>query len=83
MVAPDLIILDVAMPVLGGLETLRTLKSDPATADIPVVLLTAHDEDSDIATGYQARAEVYLRKPFVPVQLLALLELLPERQAVV
>ncbi|MGH2688476.1 MAG: response regulator, partial [Actinomycetota bacterium] len=67
---PDLLLLDVMMPGLTGLEVCRTLKSDPATAGITIVMLTARAQDSDREAGQEAGAESYFTKPFSPVALL-------------
>jgi signal transduction histidine kinase len=69
---PDLILLDVAMPGRSGLEVCATLKTDPATATIPVVFITARGEQSDRLIGIAAGADEYLTKPFSPSELLAL-----------
>ena len=61
---PDVIILDVMMPGRDGLEVLASLKSEPATCHIPVVLLTAKSGDDDIWTGWQAGIDYYVTKPF-------------------
>ena len=68
---PDLILLDVMMPGIDGFEVLRRLRSDPATADIPVVLLTALDSDEDEERGLALGAADYLTKPVRPGVLLA------------
>jgi len=67
---PDLLLLDVMMPGVTGLEVCRTLKSDPATAGITIVMLTARAQDSDREAGRAAGAESYFTKPFSPVALL-------------
>lgn len=67
---PDLILLDVNMPRLNGFEVCRQLKSDPATAGIKVVMLTARANESDRVQGREAGADEYFVKPFSPVQLL-------------
>ncbi len=68
---PDLILLDVDMgPGPNGFEVCRTLKSDQTTNDIPVVMLTAHESDSDRAIGFAAGATQYLAKPFGPLELI-------------
>ena len=67
---PDLLVTDITMPHLDGIELLRRLKADPATAAIPVVLLSAKSQDSDIFEGKRSGAETYLPKPFSPAQLL-------------
>lgn len=61
---PDLVILDGMMPERDGLEVLASLKSDPDTRDIPVVLLTARATDADIWEGWRLRTDYYLTKPF-------------------
>ena len=61
---PDLILLDVMMPVLDGLETCRRLKADDATRDIPVIFMTALGETSDKLTGFRAGGVDYITKPF-------------------
>lgn len=61
---PDLIILDWMMPRRDGLGALAVLKADPATAHIPVVLLTAKATDSEVWEGWEAGADYYITKPF-------------------
>jgi CheY-like chemotaxis protein len=67
---PDLILLDVMMPRMDGLEVVRRLKSDPATKLIPVVLLSAKAQSTDIQHGVDAGADDYVTKPFDPLELL-------------
>jgi CheY-like chemotaxis protein len=67
---PELILLDVSMPGLSGLEVCRALKENPSTAAITVVLLTAMAQESDVAQGAAAGADDYFTKPFSPVALL-------------
>ena len=67
---PDLAILDVMMPGLSGFDVLRKLRQDPATADLPVILLTAKSRDTDIDTGFVTGAQDYVVKPFSPRELL-------------
>ncbi|MDR3089585.1 MAG: diguanylate cyclase [Desulfobulbaceae bacterium] len=61
---PDLILLDVLMPVLDGFETLARLKSDEATKDIPVIFITALSNDDDEEKGFVLGARDYIKKPF-------------------
>ena len=61
---PDLVVLDVMMPERDGLEVLASLKANPSTRDIPVVLLTARATDADVWHGWRAGADYYLTKPF-------------------
>jgi DNA-binding response OmpR family regulator len=61
---PDFVLLDVMMPKMNGLDVLQALKADPATADIPVIMLTAKAGDDDVWAGWSAGASYYLTKPF-------------------
>jgi signal transduction histidine kinase len=67
---PDLILLDVMLPGRTGIEVCATLKTEPDTAAIPVILLTAKGEKEDRALGLAAGADAYVVKPFSPVQLI-------------
>ncbi len=67
---PDLVILDIMMPKMDGLEVCRRLRADPDLADIPVILLSARAQDMDIREGLDIGASAYLTKPFDPVELL-------------
>jgi CheY-like chemotaxis protein len=68
---PNLIVMDVSMPELDGLAALLLLKADPATADIPVIMLTVRGHTMTRHQAEQSGAAVYLTKPFSPSQLLA------------
>lgn len=68
---PDLIVLDVMMPQLDGFETLKRLKANPLTSEIPVIMLTAKSQDADVFRGWQSGVDCYLTKPFNPMELLA------------
>lgn len=68
---PDLIILDVMMPEMDGLEVLTRLRDNPGTASIPVIMLTALDRYEDRLTGYKVGADHYISKPFTKAQLMA------------
>jgi len=61
---PDLILLDIMLPVINGLDVCRELKSNDKTAHIPIVMLTAKNEDVDIITGLELGADDYITKPF-------------------
>jgi response regulator RpfG family c-di-GMP phosphodiesterase len=74
---PDVIVLDVAMPVVDGLDFCRELKADPYTSDIPVILLTG--EELSQAAVARAGADAHLLKPFSPLALLSVVERLGER----
>jgi two-component system, OmpR family, phosphate regulon response regulator PhoB len=66
---PDLIILDLMLPDLGGLEICKALKADPKTQGIPVLMLTAKGEEVDRIVGFEVGADDYLTKPFSPREL--------------
>jgi two-component system phosphate regulon response regulator PhoB len=61
---PDLILLDLMLPGIGGIEVCRRLKADRETAEIPVLMLTARDSEVDIVKGLEFGADDYLTKPF-------------------
>ncbi len=67
---PDLILLDVMMPEMDGLEVLTRIKGDRGTASIPVILLTAKTRYQDVLGGYKTGADCYMTKPFTTTQLL-------------
>ena len=73
---PDIVLLDVMMPGLDGFAVCRTIKNDPATASIPVVLLTARDRAEDRAAGEKAGCDAYITKPFSPLTLVEKLSVL-------
>ena len=76
--SPEIVLLDVAMPRLDGVETCRRLRSDPATADATIVMLTGMpgiDEDRAAAAG----ADLFLTKPFSPLRLLRLVDAIGAR----
>lgn len=60
---PDLVILDVHMPVLNGLDALRLLRQRPDMDDLPVIILSGKDEYTDVRAGWGAGADLYLTKP--------------------
>ena len=66
----DLILLDIMMPQMNGLEVLTRLKENPDTASIPVILLSAKALDEDIRVGYKLGADEYITKPFTRTQLM-------------
>ena len=66
---PDLILLDVMMPVMTGYDALRTLKADPATMEIPVVMLSAKSQKTEVEEGLACGAREYICKPFTPKDL--------------
>jgi phosphate regulon transcriptional regulator PhoB len=68
---PDLVVLDLMLPGLDGLEVCRQLRRDPATAGIPIVMLTAKAEEVDRIVGLELGADDYVVKPFSPRELMA------------
>jgi DNA-binding response OmpR family regulator len=66
---PDLVLLDIMMPGISGLEVLERWRSDVATAAIPVVMLTAKAQENDVERGFQLGADDYVVKPFSPREL--------------
>src|SRR5438034_10908224 len=66
---PDLIVLDIMMPKLDGYETCKALKSNPATKNIPVILLSAKGRNVDQKVGFEVGADDYITKPFSPRKL--------------
>ena len=67
---PDLIVLDVMMPRMDGLEAAARLKRDPATSAIPIIMLSAKAQDVDVKAGRATGADEYITKPFDPLELL-------------
>ncbi|HEY6200017.1 MAG TPA: response regulator [Candidatus Binatia bacterium] len=67
---PDLVVLDIMMPQMDGLEVLTRLKAAPETASIPVILLTAKVQYEDVLGGYKLGADYYITKPFTSTQLI-------------
>jgi two-component system, OmpR family, phosphate regulon response regulator PhoB len=66
---PDLVVLDLMLPRISGTDVLRELRRRPATADVPVVLLTARKEEQDRIEGFSLGADDYVSKPFSPQEL--------------
>lgn len=71
---PAVVLLDIKMPKVSGLEVLKTLKSDPVLRSLPVILLTASRAEQDLAAAYEWRADGYLIKPARPEQLATTIE---------
>jgi len=68
---PDLIILDIMMPIMDGFEVCRALKSDLLTAEIPIIILSAKSQETDKVLGLEFGADDYVTKPFSPRELIA------------
>ncbi|QBX54239.1 response regulator [Nocardioides seonyuensis] len=67
--APDLAVLDLMMPGLGGLDAARQIRADSTLRDVRILMLTARAQESDIEQGFAAGADDYLTKPFSPREL--------------
>lgn len=79
--SPDLVLLDIMLPGISGLDVCRALKRDPRTVNIPVILLTARNEDIDVVTGLEVGADDYVTKPFSPKVLAARIRAVLRRKA--
>jgi DNA-binding response OmpR family regulator len=66
---PDVVVCDVMMPKINGLEVLERMKADPDTKDIPIVMLSAKAQSSEIQQGRDLGADDYITKPFDPIEL--------------
>jgi DNA-binding response OmpR family regulator len=78
---PDLVVLDMMMPKATGLEVTRNMREQATTKDIPIILLTARAQEADVARGFEAGADDYVKKPFSPQDLQARVQALLERTA--
>ena len=68
---PDMVVLDVMMPYMDGFEVLKHIRRDPETESLPVIMLTAKAQDKDVFEGYHYGADMYLTKPFNPMELIS------------
>lgn len=66
---PRILLLDITMPVMNGLEVTKEIREDPELADIPIILMTARAQASDVQAGMEAGADTYIIKPFGPIEL--------------
>jgi len=66
---PDLVVLDISMPKVDGLEVLRLLRSEDETSELPVLLLSARAQEDDVRLGFATGASAYVKKPFSPGEL--------------
>jgi DNA-binding response OmpR family regulator len=78
-VKPGLAVLDIAMPGMSGLDVCRLLRADPATANIPIMMLTARAQERDVEGGFLAGADDYLIKPFSLRELMSRVHALVDR----
>jgi DNA-binding response OmpR family regulator len=76
---PDLAVLDVMMPGVSGLDAIRAIRAEPNLADLPVILLTARAQESDVETGFDSGADDYITKPFSPRELASRVQALLSR----
>jgi DNA-binding response OmpR family regulator len=76
---PDLAVLDMMMPKATGLEVTRSMREQATTKDIPVILLTARAQEADVARGFEAGADDYVKKPFSPQDLQTRVQALLDR----
>jgi CheY-like chemotaxis protein len=78
---PDLVMLDIVMPVMDGFSALEQIRADPRTASLPVVLVTGRASAADLARGRELGVDTYVTKPFEPTELVgAVLGLLEARR---
>lgn len=77
---PDVLVLDVMMPGVDGLEVCRRAKADPRTAVVPIILLTARDRGEDRDAGLDAGCDDYLTKPFSPLALIERISVVAARR---
>ncbi len=83
LIKPDIITMDVEMPVMGGLEACKRLKEDPVTENIPVLIITASDTPTLRIKGFEAGAVEYFTKPFTPGRLTGFLRMLVEARKII
>ncbi|MBL4679491.1 MAG: response regulator [Pseudomonadales bacterium] len=79
---PDLVLLDLMLPGIDGLEICRALKNDVRTSSIPIIMLTAKGEESDIVLGLGIGADDYVLKPFRPKELIARVKAVLRRNSI-
>ncbi len=79
--SPDLVILDLMMPGLSGLDVCAELRRSPATASLPVIMLTAKAQEQDVTTGFATGADDYVVKPFSPRELVSRVQAVLARRA--
>jgi len=78
---PDLVLLDIMLPGMSGTDVARALRDDPRTAGLPIIMLTAKSEESDIVVGLKFGADDYVTKPFSMSVLVARVDALLRRAA--
>lgn len=80
---PDLLILDSMMPMLSGQQVVQRVRANAATADLPIVMLTARKGEEDVVSALQLGVDEYITKPFMPGELLLRVENVLTRRATV
>jgi two-component system alkaline phosphatase synthesis response regulator PhoP len=75
----DLVVLDIMMPGVDGWEVLKRVRHDPATEELPVILVTAKTQDSDVIRGWELGADEYVIKPFNPLLLVEVIKMVLDR----
>ncbi|HEY5493530.1 MAG TPA: response regulator [Candidatus Anoxymicrobiaceae bacterium] len=75
----DLVVLDIMMPGVDGWEVLKRIRSNPETQEMPVILVTAKTQDSDVIRGWELGADEYVIKPFNPLLLVEVIKMVLER----
>lgn len=75
----DLVVLDIMMPGVDGWEVLRRIRSDTGTEELPVILVTAKTQDSDVIRGWELGADEYVIKPFNPLLLVEVIKMVLDR----
>jgi CheY-like chemotaxis protein len=78
---PRILLLDITMPIMNGLEVTREIREDPELKDLPIILMTARAQASDVQAGMEAGADTYIIKPFGPIELREHVEALLDRGA--
>jgi DNA-binding response OmpR family regulator len=77
---PDLIVLDVMMPGLSGIDVTRELRADPDRSSVPIILLTAKAQETDVEAGFAIGVDDYVTKPFSPRELVSRVQAVLARQ---
>lgn len=75
----DLVVLDIMMPGVDGWEVLKRIRNDPDTEELPVILVTAKTQDSDVIRGWEYGADEYVIKPFNPLLLVEVIKMVLDR----
>ncbi len=72
--SPDLIVMDMNMPKLGGIDAARTIKQNIKTSHIPIIIISGHDQEEEVRKAREAGADDFLVKPYAPEQLLEIIK---------